>query len=65
MAHTHKYETVERYPVSTEARELGIEDAERRKCSGCGHEDIFLHAHGKWVMLSEETTEDARDILLA
>ena len=65
MAHTHKYETVERYSISSEARELGINEAEKRECVGCSHAAIFLHAHGKWVMLSEDTTVDAKDILLA
>ena len=65
MAHKHEYETVERHAVSAEAREKGVEAAEIRKCKGCGHEAVFLHVKGDWVLLYDETQQSEKDILLA
>ena len=65
MAHKHEYETVERHAVSAEARAKGVEAAEIRKCTGCGHEAVFLHVQGKWLLLFDETQRSEKDILLA
>lgn len=65
MAHEHEYETVERHAVSAKARELGIEDAEIRRCKVCDYDMAFVLAHGKWFNLFEESERDAGDILLA
>ena len=65
MDHNHKYETVERHAVSAEVRAKGVEAAEIRKCNGCGHEAVFLHVQGDWVLLFDETQRSEKDILLA
>lgn len=64
MGHEHDYETVERHAVSTQARAKGIEGAEIRKCKNCGHEAVFLHVQGDWLLLFDESTKSGKSILL-
>lgn len=65
MVHKHEYETVERHAVSAEARAKGIEGAEIRKCKDCGHEAVFLHVQGDWLLLFDETEKSGKSIQLA
>lgn len=66
MKHIHNYETVSHHGVTAELVDLGIVDAEMRRCTKCLREMPFVRtSKGEWVQLFEEEESAERDILLA